>query len=799
MRWLPSWWGLGTRFVVLFLALLLLIQAAGFATFRAGIAANARAQVADELGTGERALQRLLAQGATRLADAARLLAADWGFREAVNSDDLETIRSALDNHGGRIDASVSALLDVDFRVRATTAANGDALAATIAQIATTVRDPRGGSAPSPAVVALWDGVPTQFVLAPLRTPLPVGWVLTGFALDRRLGDDLRAVSEVELALLVRDRPGAPWRSAVTRLDPQVDAALRGQAASRRGAATAVLGSTEYGWRSVALAADGGEVQAVLLRSVDDVVRPYRQLQWLLAAITLAGVAAFAAGGILAARRITQPVRQLVAAAQRLGRGDLVTPVDGLQGRDEIGNLARAFDGMRQDIASQQAALERLAYWDPLTDLPNRARFGDALRAAIAAADPARDRLAVLMLDLDRFKHVNDVLGYAFGDRLLQAVAQRLAQQVQRPGDLLARLSGDEFALLLPGCGPQQALTIAQRIVVAFEASLTLDEQTVDLSAGVGAACWPLHGGDAQTLLSRAEVAMFAAKGRSAGPLLYDAAHDVGSAQTLSLLTELKRAVDGGELRLYLQPKLALADGRLIGAEALVRWQHPERGLVPPAQFIPFAEQTGFIRHLTLWMFEQAARHWQVLSEAAGHPLRLAVNLSTRDLLDQDLPDKLAGLLARHGAPAGAFCLEITESAIMDDPQRAEATLQRLAARGFKLSIDDFGTGYSSLAYLKRLPVSELKIDKSFVMGMARDAGDAKIVRSTVDLAHNLGLSVVAEGVESAEIWNALHRLDCDEAQGFHMSRPLPADQFVAWTLRWREHAASGWAGLEGV
>ncbi|HUG22838.1 putative bifunctional diguanylate cyclase/phosphodiesterase, partial [Piscinibacter sp.] len=267
------------------------------------------------------------------------------------------------------------------------------------------------------------------------------------------------------------------------------------------------------------------------------------------------------------------------------------------------------------------------------------------------------------------------------------------------------------------------------------------------------------------------------------------------SAQTLSLLGELRQAVAEGQLRLYLQPKLALDSGHVIGAEALVRWQHPQRGLVPPMQFIPFAEQTGFIRTITMWVFEEAARHWRLLN-AQGLKIALSVNLSTRDLLDQELPQKFDALLVKHRVPAEAFCLEITESAIMDDPQRAQTTLDRLSALGFKLSIDDFGTGYSSLAYLRRLPVDELKIDKSFVMCMEKDADGAKIVRSTIDLAHNLGLSVVAEGVESAAVWDMLRELNCDEAQGFHMSRPMPVAEFSTWSMSWlsrqRVHGLQG-------
>jgi EAL domain-containing protein (putative c-di-GMP-specific phosphodiesterase class I) len=265
--------------------------------------------------------------------------------------------------------------------------------------------------------------------------------------------------------------------------------------------------------------------------------------------------------------------------------------------------------------------------------------------------------------------------------------------------------------------------------------------------------------------------------------VIYDDSLDAGSAQSLSLMSELRRALDAAELRLYLQPKVRLADGALVGAEALVRWQHPQRGLVPPMEFIPFAEQTGFVRRLTLWMFEEAARQWATLQRLG--PIRLSINLSTRDLMDAKLPSKLKAILARHQAPASGFCLEITESAIMDDPQRALRTLMALSLHDFKLSIDDFGTGYSSLAYLKQLPVNELKIDKSFVMGMAVSPDDQKIVRSTIDLAHNLGLSVVAEGIETAALYSQLAGLACDEGQGYHMAKPLPAAEFAGWARRW--------------
>ncbi len=735
---------LSTRLVLLSLLLLLVLQLAGLAALRASVERNARAALAERLAVGERIWARLLEQRATKLGQGAALLAADYGFRSALASDDAETIESALDNQGARIGASLSALLDTALSMRTLAHAGDPALQPSAAVLqALAPRLAERGSA-----VARVGDKAYQFVMVPVRAPLTIGWVAMGFELDRTLVEDLHAVSGMHGTLLAGDqallgtRPAAeagPW------LERRVEVA-----------------------DGLALRLDG---------SVAEAVAPYRELEWTLALITGAGIVLFAAGSAWTARRVTRPLRALADASVRLGRGEYETPI-APGGHDEVGDLARAFDAMRQNIARQSREIRHLAYWDRLTGLPNRARFRDQVLLAIAERHPARDALSVLMLDLDRFKHVNDVLGYASGDRLLQGVAERL-QALARPGDAVARLGGDEFALLLPGADAAAASALAERVAQAFEQPLVLDDQTVDLSAGLGIACWPAHGADADTLLSRAEVAMYAAKRRTAGAQLYEPALDSASGQTLSLLSELRRALEEGQLRLFLQPKVDVASGALSGAEALVRWQHPQRGLVPPVAFIPFAEQTGFIRRLTLWMFEEVARRQREL--AAQGVARVSINLSTRDLLDGELPEKLQALLSRHGARADALCLEITESAIMDDPERAESTLHRLAAQGFKLSIDDFGTGYSSLAYLKRLPVNELKIDKSFVMAMERDASDAKIVRSTVDLAHGLGLTVVAEGVENGTILDHLAALGCDEAQGYHLARPMDVAAFAAW------------------
>jgi diguanylate cyclase (GGDEF)-like protein len=478
----------------------------------------------------------------------------------------------------------------------------------------------------------------------------------------------------------------------------------------------------------------------------------------------------------------------LVEDTERIGRGDYSRPVADFGRQDEVGNLARSFDRMRINIQAGQVEIRQLAYWDRLTELPNRAQFREALQAEISAAQNDQ-QVSVVMLDLDRFKHINDVLGYTFGDQVLKSVGRRLSRLAEGDNCLVARMGGGEFALLLAGRGPDAALLCAQRVVCVLEDPVSLDGQTVDISAGIGIATWRQHALEVDELLGHAELAMYAAKRKNLGIVVYDAKLDSTSAQNLTLLSELRQAIDGNELRLFLQPKIFLNTNAVSAAEALVRWEHPVRGMVQPMQFIPFAEQTGFIRHLTLWMFEAAAIQWHSLQPSVGE-LKIAINLSTRDLMDGDFPAKIDALLAKYGVPRSGFCLEITESAIMDDPQRAEATLDQLAASGFKLSIDDFGTGYSSLAYLKSLPVNELKIDKSFVMGMEKDESDAKIVRSTIDLAHNLGLTVVAEGVENAHIYRLLADLQCDEAQGYYMGKPMLSTDFTAWRERWQaQHA----------
>jgi diguanylate cyclase (GGDEF)-like protein len=442
--------------------------------------------------------------------------------------------------------------------------------------------------------------------------------------------------------------------------------------------------------------------------------------------------------------------------------------------------LFRIVAGASRRLRRQSEENKHLALHDSLTQLPNRLLFHDRADQAILAARREGSQVALMILDLDRFKEVNDTLGHHNGDLLLREIGDRVRSAL-RASDTLARLGGDEFGVLLPKVfDSAAALAIGETIRHALRQPFTLQGINLDLDASVGIALYPEHGSDVETLLQRADVALYLAKEERGSCALYSAERDEYSPGRLALVAELRRAIDEHELILYYQPKANLDNGQVAGVEALVRWQHPTSGLLPPNEFIPLAEHTGLIRELTLYVLRQALQ--QLASwEQEGIELTVAVNLSARDLLDFELPEVIAELLDANRVPATRLELEITESVLLSDPMRARAILVRLSEMGVKLAIDDFGTGYSSLAYLKRLPVHEIKIDRSFVTNMDNDPGNAAIVRSTIDLGHNLGLKVVAEGVETQTGWAQLKALNCDSAQGYHLSRAIPATELATW------------------
>ncbi len=503
-------------------------------------------------------------------------------------------------------------------------------------------------------------------------------------------------------------------------------------------------------------------------------------------------------------QKVLHPVENLIDGARRVSRGDLRQPIP-VDSPDEMGLLAGSFNEMMsvldqslqqrgqaldklrdlnrtleirveertRAIESVNRELERMALYDALTGLPNRTLIHDRLDQLLKAAERTPSTFSVMLMDLDRFKEVNDTFGHHAGDLLLKQVSRRLAGTL-RDTDTIARLGGDEFAILLPGADDESAVHIARKIFSALEQPVDLEALSLTASASLGIARYPEHGQDASTLLRHADIAMYQAKQSRSGYCIYHKDIDTHSPRRMALMNDLRTAIDNGQMSLHYQPIMDIASGAIRGVEALARWNHPEKGIIPPDQFIPMIEQTGLVQPFSHWAIDTALRQWSAWRQQ-GIDTTVAVNLSMRNLQDREFPQELAGLLKRWSVVPRALMLEVTESAMMSDPDHVLETLIHFRSLGVDVAIDDFGTGYSSLSYLKRLPVNELKIDREFVKDMRHNKDDAVIVRSTIDLAHNLGMKVVAEGVEDGETLRLLTELNCDLAQGYHFGRPVEA------------------------
>jgi diguanylate cyclase (GGDEF)-like protein len=762
---------LRARIALVFVVLMLVAQAAAFFVINSVIVKNAHRGAEEQLTVAQRVFEQVLRSNSEQLTQAAGVAAADFGFRQAVASHDSKTVASALENHGERIHADVVMLVDLDGKLIADSRdATHEGAVFPFPNLIRTVA--RKGDASSFGMI---EGRAYQLVAVPVRAPITIAWVVMGFAIDDALAREMSTLTSLDVSFLTVSADNQ-WDVLASSLPDEARVTLRGQDQ---------LADEGYVTRLVRLHSEGRTVGVLLERSLTEALAPYHRLQSTLLLITILGVVVSAIGSVLTARSVTRPIAALTQFSRRVGRGEYAEPIE-IHQHDEIGQLAQAFNQMQESIVEREKRITELAYMDRLTGLPNRALFNDRLQQAIAAAMRSDKPLAVMTMDLDRFKYVNDTLGHPIGDMLLCEVAKRLRTVLQRQTDTVARLGGDEFAVLLPSDDLDAARLIATRILRALEQPIMIEGQLVDVGASIGIVTFPENGRDMNVLLRRADIAMYVAKRSNLGFALYDERHDQNSAERLSLMSELRQAVERDELTLYYQPKVDLATHRVKYVEALVRWDHPTRGFVSPDQFIPFAEQTGYIKTISRWVADRAIAQCAAW-HAQGIELAVSVNVSARELIQSSLPETFQSLLEKHAVAPEWIWIEITESAIMDDPNHAIETLDRLHALGIRLSIDDFGTGYSSLSYLKRMPVDELKIDKSFVMGMAHHKDDETIVRSTIDLGHNMGLKVVAEGVEDEALMQRLKALHCDLAQGFHLSRPLPPAKLELWLAGWME------------
>ncbi len=769
---------LRTRVILFFVALLALIEVVSFALVDASSSRNASLGIESDLDVGQSVFARLLRQNAQALSQSAQLLTADRAFREALATGDPGAIAATLANHSSGAKAML--YVGLDGRVIADTLED-DRVPREFEHPELLERAAITGAAASIEMLA---GHGFQLVAVALREPVRLGWLVLGLPVDTVFARDLRQLTALDVSFFMQDsqadRPD--WLSLASTLDGAADDELRGQLpllAIPFATHVVRIHGMDHQARLISVTTAGGRrIVAVLHRSLSEALAAFDRLRTALIALGIVSLLVSILGAVLIALNITRPLGALAAAAARMGAGDYSSEVD-VQRADEIGSLAHSLNHMREGIAEREKRIATLAYRDQLTGLANRAQFSEMLAAAITAARPGTETVSIFVMDLDRFKYVNDTLGHGVGDHVLRQVASRLTRVVPSSG-CVARVGGDEFAVLLTGAAASKVVDAAKAIVAALEEPVLYEGQPLDVGTSVGIARFPQHGRDAQTLVRNADVAMYVAKRNKTGLAIYNAYYDTTQQEHLSLLGELRNAVEQRALRLVYQPKVSLRSSNVSAVEALIRWIHPQRGTILPAHFIPFAEASGYIKVLTHWVLTEAIRQCaQWLSN--GLQLQISVNISARDLMSRDLPEQIAALLAEHCVPAGLICLEITESGFMDDPAHAHKVLDRLSGMGLRLAIDDYGVGCSSLSYIMKLPVQELKIDRSFICGMVANPDLSAVVRSTIELGHNLGMTVVAEGVEDSNGWDLLESLGCDDAQGYFLSPPLEAAMLVQW------------------
>jgi predicted signal transduction protein with EAL and GGDEF domain len=750
------------KLTFVYLALFLAVQGAVLVVFNLSVPGRVRTEVDQQLAASARVCERIIEGRIDRLGAGAQLLAQDFGFRDAVASGDRPTVLSALRNQQARLHADFAMVVGLEGETLAAVAAGGVVAGTPDLPADLKLQAETAGMA---ARVLMVDGHLHEVVLVPVAAPVPVAWIAFGMALDAETARSFAALFPIalDIAFLQRNDAGVWQLAASADPDDQIGAALAAGPAEADG----VFTDPDHVRRLLPL--DGGtperESAAVLLSyPIAAALAPFRDLVLTLMAVLGVGMIILAAGGVAISRSLTRPLRDLAAATRQVAAGDyreVASPTRDL----ELSDLTTSFNRMVGAVKDRELQIMHQASHDTDTGLPNHLAFSEMLgQRAGRQVD-----FVLLLAELQDLPELRSVLNHESLNELVAAVGGRLRRVC---GTEVARLSTETFALLIEQDADPDVM--ASIIHNSFQTPFTVAETTVDASVRLGLAASEGGVADLPALLRRAHAALDRARTTPEGTAWYDPETAASHSNRLSLMSDLREGLRRGEVHFAYQPKFDLAAGRITAVEALIRWHSPTRGYVPPDDFIPLAERTGDIRHVTAWGLAEAIA--QVAAwRSRGLHLIVAVNISAGDLMDRELPRRIRDLLRRHSVPATSLQLEVTESAVMQDPDRALEVLGVLASMEIGLAIDDFGTGYSSLGYLKRLPVSELKIDRSFVMNLVGSEEDRILVRSTVELGHNLGLTVTAEGVEDSATVDLLNAYGCDMLQGYHIGRPIPA------------------------
>ncbi len=726
------------------------------------------------LETGGLVVNEFLASRGEQLRTSVEVLSADFGLKEATATGDENTIRSVLENHSRRVRADMAMLVDLEGGMLASTL---DLATRRLPSVTRLLQELDGRGVESTAVI---DGIAYHIFVVPLRAPVTVGWVFLGFRIDDLVAARIAGLTGLDVSIISVQTAGAAIIASTT-----TDFAAGKIAAERlvfgvpEGAVFTIDSGSEHhlALRTPFVAGSPGVV-VVLNRSLREAMLPYVDARRGLVLFGIALLALVAIAAVAFAATISRPLQTLAAAAQRLISGNYDEAVQ-VRTADEFGNLASTFNAMRTAIAEREQRITYQASHDSLTGLPNRYRMLQHLTSEIEAVRGGGRSVTVMSIRLAGIGEIASTLGHKAGDELTKVAARQLRLNIAET-DVLGHTGSDEFTLILSRQNVATALTYVEKIERILSAGMSLENFDVELRADIGIAAFPAHGSNAAELLRFAAIARTDAENSKETARVYEVGREDEFVQRLRVVNDLRSAIRDGELDVWFQPKISLPDGTVCGVEALVRWHHPELGFMPPDEFIPAAEKAGTIVHLSRYVLERAVMYCRRLAER-GHHLGVSVNLSVRDLLDEYLPYFVLQVLKDHDVRPGQLTLEVTESSIMEDVGHAVLVLECLRDIGVRISMDDFGTGHSSLSQLRNIPLHELKVDKSFVMSLATDATNESIVRTTIGLAMDLELSVVAEGVEDEATMRRISELGCHQAQGFYLSKPLPYDELVSW------------------
>ncbi|MDP6616722.1 MAG: EAL domain-containing protein [Gammaproteobacteria bacterium] len=731
----------------------------------------------NRLENGGNVFEEIVLTRGSLLEKTVRPLVEDFAFKSAVATGDTETIRSALVNNARRADADIALLMSLDGTVIAST----DQMITSNEQSAKLIANTRSG--------LLAGHRAYEMLTMPINAPNVIGWVSVGYIVDGALAERIAGLTGLETTFLGVDSDGRHklLGSSLSRDQRTliINTALRLSAGTDQTIAASDM-EAEYITRRRAFLPNDPSVFVLMQEPLKRAMAPYKMLQGsMLHALTTTLLCALIMAYFMS-RSITRPIHALLLAAHHMQVGNYKKKFD-INTNDEFKDLAKAFDSMREGIAEREQRIVYQARFDGLTGLPNRIQAMELLRDSLRACAHENESMVVIIMHLQRFREIQSSLGHEIGDEVLRQTAQRLNKAL--PEDFaLARLEGDQFLIVAPDTDSAGGEELAHKLESILDTGLTVQSVNVTLDACIGLCVFPEHGRQPDELLRRAAVAKNDAQHSQQRIRIYQNGREARHVRQLAILGDLRRATQENELRLFLQPKITLKNSQVCGAEALLRWEHPELGNINPKEFIPLAESAGSISSVTSWVLHHSihlARSWKEL----GVNLPIAVNLSGQDLQNDRLPEQIRAELDAHDMDASCLILEITEEAAARDIDRAIYILNRLREMGISTSMDDFGTGYSTLSNLKNLPMDELKIDRSFVTYLPDDRENAAIVRTVIELAHDLGLEVVAEGVETTAALRWLREEGCERAQGYYLSKPMPAERFVGWLRSW-EHLA---------